>query len=231
MLATFDGPARAVRCGQALAERAAAANLGLSVGVHTAEIGRRGAHVAGDGVRVANEVADAPAGEVWVDLDRARPDRRLRPDVPVTWSAQDPLARPHHRARCGDLTWVHHRPWSSARVSAREAEVLAALGEHLTNAEIAGRLFISVRTVESHVSSLLRKLQVDDRRALAAIAARLPAGGPGGPPARSRPPLPVAADLVRRPGGRAGRSRRRRCASTAWSRPSGRAGSARPAWR
>ncbi len=56
-------------------------------------------------------------------------------------------------------------------MSAREAEVLAALAEHLTNAEIGARLFISVRTVESHVSSLLRKLQVDDRRALAAVAA------------------------------------------------------------
>lgn len=56
-------------------------------------------------------------------------------------------------------------------VSAREAEVLAAIGEHLTNAEIAARLFISVRTVESHVSSLLRKLGAGDRRALATIAA------------------------------------------------------------
>jgi predicted ATPase/DNA-binding CsgD family transcriptional regulator len=69
-------------------------------------------------------------------------------------------------------------------VSAREAEVLVALGEHLTNAEIGARLFISVRTVESHVSSLLRKLQVADRRALAAAADELrshPAGRPALP--------------------------------------------------
>ena len=62
---------------------------------------------------------------------------------------------------------------SEVGVSAREAEVLTALAEHLTNAEIGARLFISVRTVESHVSSLLRKLQVGDRRALAAVAATL----------------------------------------------------------
>jgi len=62
---------------------------------------------------------------------------------------------------------------SEVGVSAREAEVLAALAEHLTNGEIGARLFISVRTVESHVSSLLRKLQVGDRGALAAAAATL----------------------------------------------------------
>ena len=60
-----------------------------------------------------------------------------------------------------------------ARVSEREAEVLAALGEHLSNAQIAARLHLSVRTVETHVSSLLRKLDVADRRALAALAPSL----------------------------------------------------------
>src|SRR5690242_16629283 len=81
-------------------------------------------------------------------------------------------------------------------VSAREAEVLAAIGEHLTNSEIAARLFISVRTVESHVSSMLRKLQVEDRRALAAIAARLPAGGAGGAGETARIMVPLPAPLT-----------------------------------
>ncbi len=67
---------------------------------------------------------------------------------------------------------LHNRKAANS-VTAREAEVLAAVAERLTNAEIGARLFISVRTVESHVSSLLRKLGVGDRRALAAVAAPL----------------------------------------------------------
>jgi predicted ATPase/DNA-binding CsgD family transcriptional regulator len=56
------------------------------------------------------------------------------------------------------------------RISEREAEVLAALGARLSNAQIANRMHISVRTVESHVSSLLRKHGVADRWALAELA-------------------------------------------------------------
>jgi DNA-binding CsgD family transcriptional regulator len=56
------------------------------------------------------------------------------------------------------------------RISERETEVLTALGARLSNAQIANRLHISVRTVESHVSSLLRKYGVADRWALAELA-------------------------------------------------------------
>jgi DNA-binding CsgD family transcriptional regulator len=66
-------------------------------------------------------------------------------------------------------------------VSAREAEVLAALANHRPNAQIARALHISVRTVESHVSSLLRKYGVTDRRELADLVAERPAEAADGP--------------------------------------------------
>ena len=48
-------------------------------------------------------------------------------------------------------------------ISGREAEVLRLLSEGMTDREIATALAISPRTVESHVSSLLRKLDVRNR--------------------------------------------------------------------
>lgn len=55
----------------------------------------------------------------------------------------------------------------------REREVLALLAERLTNREIADRLYVSVRTVESHVSSLLVKTGAANRRELAEKARAL----------------------------------------------------------
>ena len=58
--------------------------------------------------------------------------------------------------------------------------MLEAIAGHLSNTQIASRLHISVRTVESHVSSLLRKFGVPDRRALAELAPAAAARPPGG---------------------------------------------------
>ena len=65
-------------------------------------------------------------------------------------------------------------PAQGTELTAREAEVLALIARHLTNAQIADALFISTRTVESHVSAMLRKLQLPDRRSLARHAEAMP---------------------------------------------------------
>jgi DNA-binding CsgD family transcriptional regulator len=58
-----------------------------------------------------------------------------------------------------------------AQLTRRELDVLALVADGLTNAEIAQRLFVSRRTVDHHVSAILRKLQVPTRaRAIAATA-------------------------------------------------------------
>ena len=48
----------------------------------------------------------------------------------------------------------------------RERAVLVAIGRRLTNPEIAGEMFVSVRTVESHIASLRRKIGAESRAAL-----------------------------------------------------------------
>jgi DNA-binding CsgD family transcriptional regulator len=64
-----------------------------------------------------------------------------------------------------------------ARLTARELEVLALVGEGLRNADIARRLSLSTKTVDHHVSAILAKLGVPTRGAAAREAARLGLGG------------------------------------------------------
>ncbi len=54
----------------------------------------------------------------------------------------------------------------------REREVLTLIAEGLTNQEIAGRLFISIKTVQTHRAHIMEKLNLHDRTELVRYAIR-----------------------------------------------------------
>ena len=96
-LATFDGPARAIRCGCVLAEEAHGLGVPIRVGLHTGEVELHDGDLAGLAVHIGARVAaEAESGEVLVsgtvkDLVvgsgvgfRDRGERQLK-GVPGTW--------------------------------------------------------------------------------------------------------------------------------------------------
>ncbi|MDD9266273.1 response regulator [Paenibacillus sp. GCM10023248] len=57
-------------------------------------------------------------------------------------------------------------------LTSREKEVLLLIAEGKSNKEISEELFISIKTVKTHVSNLLMKCELDDRTQLAIFAHR-----------------------------------------------------------
>ena len=87
----------------------------------------------------------------------ARGEVRLHPDVT-------------RRLMTGLAGGADKRPEED--LTPREKEVLGCLGRGMSNKEIAGELFISEKTVKTHVSAVLAKLDLSDRTQAALYAAR-----------------------------------------------------------
>ena len=113
---------------------------------------------------------DLLAALTELDALRAEPlARRVRARLRELGSARIPRG-PAERTR--------HNP---AGLTGRQLEVLRLLADGMTNAEIAGCLVLSVRTVDAHVAAVLAKLGLRSRREAPARAAEL-----GVRPGRSR---------------------------------------------
>ena len=71
------------------------------------------------------------------------------------------------QSRVGSDAGSHPRVLSS--LTPREAEVVTLAASGFSDREIAARLFVGVRTVESHLARSYRKLGVGSRLALARV--------------------------------------------------------------
>jgi DNA-binding CsgD family transcriptional regulator/tetratricopeptide (TPR) repeat protein len=149
--------------------------------------GRRGEReLAADAARAAD--ADLAHYPVWGDLARLHAAAPALADgwgQPQIWLEAAQACFAAHgldalAARCADLLGGP-RPtrWTGLGVTAREADVLVLVAEGLANKEIAARLYLSPRTVEKHVESLMRKAGARSRTQLVAIAGPQRLGGNG----------------------------------------------------
>jgi DNA-binding CsgD family transcriptional regulator len=188
-VADRDRAARdALRSHHSLPSAANAAALGYAEAIAAGRSGRRdvaAAHFAASDASIAhltwwNRLLRLLALEAAVTDGWGDPVPALRADLAAhEQNGDDQLAR-----TCRDLLRAagaptrrrRHAPLppalAAAGVTAREAEVLALITTGLTNAQAAQRLFLSTRTVDTHVARLLAKTGAANRAELARWAAR-----------------------------------------------------------
>jgi DNA-binding NarL/FixJ family response regulator len=65
---------------------------------------------------------------------------------------------------------THARVLESVRLTRREREIVALLGEGLSNKEMAARMAIALHTVKTHVHNVLEKLDMSSRLQVAALS-------------------------------------------------------------
>jgi DNA-binding CsgD family transcriptional regulator len=105
--------------------------------------------------------------EAVVDLESAGFDRLASACRGVLRQAGERVPR------CGRGNAKVPRQLRQLGVTSREMDVLLLVAQGISNTEIATRLFISPKTVETHIGSLVSKTGQTGRRELVAHAARL----------------------------------------------------------
>lgn len=163
-LIVFDldlGGDMALDCIPALLAAASGTRVLVLTGIQDPDLHRRAVCLGAMGLVLKDKAADVllkaiekvSAGEVWIGRSMmAEVLNRLAP----AGQAQEP----------------DPEAAKIARLTAREREVIALVGEGLRNQQIADRLYISETTVRHHLNAIFTKLKVPDRLALVMYAYR-----------------------------------------------------------
>jgi DNA-binding NarL/FixJ family response regulator len=122
---------------------------------------------AGDPYETALELAESGDAEATAEALRLLEDLRAEP---AAARVRERLRAMGARVPRGPRAVTRANP---AGLTPRQLAVLGLLREGMTNAEIADRLVLSVRTVDHHVAAVLDKLGVRSRREAAAAAQEL----------------------------------------------------------
>ena len=181
LIAAFDTPARAIGCAHALVAHLDGMGLRIRAGVNTGETEVVEGEIRGIAISVATRVAAratpsevlvsatarelaAGSGLIFTDrgehvLEGLSDPRRLYAAIAAPPPAPATVPEP------GAPTEL------PARLTVRELDVLRLVAAGLSDAETAGQLYLSVRTVNAHLRSIYRKVDVRSRAAAGRFAA------------------------------------------------------------
>jgi pimeloyl-ACP methyl ester carboxylesterase/DNA-binding CsgD family transcriptional regulator len=176
--AVFDGTARAVRCAIDVRDQLLDLGLRIRAGLHAGECEIHGDRPRGVALQIASSLMGAAQpGEVLVSstvkdlvvgsgLEFAERGGREFAGVPGSWNLY--AAGPETPGKADEPA----QAVAQVALSRREREVAQLLARGLSNREIAGRLYLSERTIDNHVHHILDKLGFDSRVQVATWLAR-----------------------------------------------------------
>jgi DNA-binding NarL/FixJ family response regulator len=179
-MASFESPARAIRCALAVMDRLVALDLRIRAGVHTGEVERTEGRVGGIALNLATRIAErASSAEILVSAtarDLAAGSGLVFTDrgVHALRGVSEPrplyAAVEAHVPQLGQTSETDEADQFPAGLTSREVEVLRLVAAGLSDAEAAEQLFLSVRTVNAHLRSIYRKAGVRSRAAAGRFA-------------------------------------------------------------